>query len=250
MATQKCAICGAEVNLLQQQKLIDGSYICRKNCKKIGLKPLDYVHSTLDDVKAHNAQVEKGTKIWNELLAPDKKERKSMTRFGPNVYVSEKTGLMAYVETRYKFIVFGKSEHVAVYRIADLYDYTLSKKTVMVDGKPKTDSFIEYSFVDTPGMANFDQPVSGEKEYTKIKKYYDTFFGIQDTIGNFINKGKAQAEAIKATVNAAKALKDGGDGEAEAGAAADAVEKMLKGDRTKWIELANKSLSPYGGTTF
>ena len=52
----KCAICGAEINLIQTQKLADGNCICRKNCRKNGFKEYDYVHGNLPGVKAHLAQ--------------------------------------------------------------------------------------------------------------------------------------------------------------------------------------------------
>ena len=29
----KCGICGADINLMQTQKLADGNCICRKNCR-------------------------------------------------------------------------------------------------------------------------------------------------------------------------------------------------------------------------
>ena len=34
----KCAICGADINLIQTQRLADGSCICRKNCRQKGFK--------------------------------------------------------------------------------------------------------------------------------------------------------------------------------------------------------------------
>lgn len=247
---QTCAICGAEINLVQQVKLRDGNFICRGTCKKLGFKTFDYQHMTLDDVKAHIAQVEKGTKIWNELMAPDKAKRKSMKRWNSSVYVAEDLGLMANVETNYKFIVFGKSEKVCVYRIADLFDYTFDKQTKIVDGKPQSDYYIQYSFSNTPGMANFDVKTSGEASYKAAKKYYDTLFGIQDTLGNFMNKSKAQLDALKAAADVAKAMKDGGDVDASAENAAAALGKVLKGDRQKWIDLAEKSLAAYGGSPF
>ena len=40
MANQ-CAICGADINLIQTQKLSDGNCICRKNCRKKGFKVYD-----------------------------------------------------------------------------------------------------------------------------------------------------------------------------------------------------------------
>lgn len=39
----KCAICGADINLIQTQRLADGSCICRKNCRQKGFKVYDYV---------------------------------------------------------------------------------------------------------------------------------------------------------------------------------------------------------------
>ena len=47
----KCAICGAEINLVQTQKLADGNCICRKNCRSKGMKAFDYVHANLPSVQ-------------------------------------------------------------------------------------------------------------------------------------------------------------------------------------------------------
>ena len=69
MANQ-CAICGADINLIQTQKLSDGNCICRKNCRKKGFKSYDYVHSNLPGVKAHLAQAERGTKLWEHYFIP------------------------------------------------------------------------------------------------------------------------------------------------------------------------------------
>ena len=114
MAKHNCAICGAEVGLMSGQKLADGNYICRKVCIKKTLKYFDCIPATLDDVTAHIAQVEKGTKIWNELLLPLKKSKnkdEKLKQLGTgNLYVSPSTGLVALVETNYKFIIFGKTQ--------------------------------------------------------------------------------------------------------------------------------------------
>lgn len=74
MANQ-CAICGADINLIQTQKLSDGNCICRKNCRKKGFKVYDYVHSNLPSVKAHLAQVERGTKLWDTISFRGRKQR-------------------------------------------------------------------------------------------------------------------------------------------------------------------------------
>ena len=48
MAKHNCAICGAEVGLLSEQKLADGNYICRKVCSKKTFKlTLEYAKKKL-----------------------------------------------------------------------------------------------------------------------------------------------------------------------------------------------------------
>ena len=104
--------------MVSEQKLADGNFICRKVCSKKTFKIFDKVHATLGDVTAHIEQVEKGTRIWNELLLPLKKAKdktqklKCLGAGGPLLYVSPSTGLVALVETNYKFIVFGKTQRL------------------------------------------------------------------------------------------------------------------------------------------
>lgn len=105
----KCAICGAEINLFQTQKLADGNCICRKTCRKKGFKTYDYVHANLYGVQAHLAQVERGTKLWEHYFVPRKKikdKTKKLKRFGSPLYVAEDIGLMAYIQNDYKFMMF------------------------------------------------------------------------------------------------------------------------------------------------
>ena len=81
----KCGICGADINLMQTQKLADGNCICRKNCRSRGFKVYDYVHGNLPGVKAHLAQVERGTKLWEHYFVPrlkTKDKTQKLTRFG------------------------------------------------------------------------------------------------------------------------------------------------------------------------
>ena len=70
MAKHTCAICGAEIGLISAQKLADGSYICRKNCRKKLFKTFDCVPASLQDVTDHIAQIEWGTKVWNQIFVP------------------------------------------------------------------------------------------------------------------------------------------------------------------------------------
>ena len=49
---------------------------------------------------------------------------------GPLLYASATTGLVALIETRYKFLIFGKSQLACVYRIADLMQYDYEEETI------------------------------------------------------------------------------------------------------------------------
>ncbi len=136
MAKHNCAICGAEIGLLAEQKLGDGNYICRKNCRKKLFKVFDCIPASLQEVKAHIAQIEYGTKVWNQIFVPLKKtkvrEEKLRQIYGVKdclVYVSPSTGLIAFNETRYKFMFFGKTEYACVYRVADLVTYEYESET-------------------------------------------------------------------------------------------------------------------------
>ena len=252
MAPKNCAICGAQVNLVQQQKLADGNYICRKTCAKRTMKDFDLVHVMLEDVQAHIKQFEEGTKIYNQLFIPIKKKLKKPGK--SNVVVAEELGLMAKLKPHYKFFVFGKYNLACVYRIADLYGYELEEGTKVGMGNvaagqksnqlQKTRN-VHYYFWDTPGMSDFLSNL-GTQSHPKVQKYYDSLFGIQKTLGNIKNTWKNQMSAIKAVGSAVKSTVDGKeDISAEAEAAAIALERAQYGDRSEWIAKAEAALSKY-----
>lgn len=250
MAKHNCAICGAEVGLMSGQKLADGNYICRKVCRKKTLKYFDCVPATLDDVTSHIAQVEKGTKIWSELLLPLKKSKnkdEKLKQLGTgNLYVSPSTGLVALVEARYKFIVFGKSEFACVYRLADLVQYDYDEEVVKnSEGKEEKKSFCVMAFRNTAGLYEFRLPVRGQKDYESTAKYFDTLFGIQKTLGNSFKNAKRQMDAIKSFAAAAKAAADGTLDEEQATSTIGALDASVYGDRTEWIKKADKALAAF-----
>ena len=252
MAKHNCAICGAEVGLMSEQKLADGNYICRKVCSKKTFKNFDKVSATLGDVTAHIEQIEKGTRIWNELLLPLKKSKNKDEKLklfgvgGPLLYVSPSTGLMALVETRYKIFIFGKSELACVYRIADLVQYDYEEETVKnSDGKMEKKEFCAMVFKDTTGMHSFRLEMANSKSYESAAKYFDTLFGIQRTLGNSFKNAKRQLDAIKSVANTVKAAANGTLDEAQAAETVDAVGAYLQGDRTQWIAKADAALAPY-----
>ena len=252
MAKHNCAICGAEVSLLSEQKLADGNYICRKVCSKKTFKIFDKVAATLGDVTAHIEQIEKGTRIWNEVLLPlksskNKEEKlKAMGVGGPLLYASPTTGLVALVETRYKFFIFGKYYRACVYRLADLVKYDFEDKIVTgSDGKMDKKEYCVMSFKETNGLHTFPLEVSGKKGYQEVAKYFDTLFGIQKTLGNSFKNAKRQLDAIKGAASIVKGAASGTMDEQQAAEAVGAVDAYFMGDRTEWIKKADAALAPY-----
>lgn len=252
MTKHNCAICGAEIGLVSEQKLADGNFICRKVCSKKTFKIYDKVNATLGDVTAHIEQVEKGTRIWNELLLPlkkakDKKQKlKCLGTGGPLLYVSPSTGLVALVETNYKFFLFGKTQKACVYRLADLIQYTYEEEKVKgSDGKMETKKYCAMMFKDTAGMYGFHLGVSNSQSYDSIAKYFDTLFGIQKTLRNSFKNAKRQMDAIKSVTSAAKAAAAGTLDEEQAAATVGALDASVYGDRTEWIKKADEALAAF-----
>ncbi len=244
---QKCAICGAEINVFQSQKLADGNYLCRKNCKKIGMKTFDYIHATLPVVLDHNAQVEEGTRIFNELFVPRMKTKdktKKLKRLSAQLFVAPDLGLMALAESDYKFFIFGKYwKKACVFRTGDLYNYQEEKATRMNNGKPETDTFMHFAFINTPGMSDFYDKCDSDRE---VVKYFNSVFGIEKSLKNIGNTWKNQINAVKTSVAAAKAAINGEeDAESKAAAAITSLDVMQYGDRTELNAKADAALAAF-----
>ncbi|MBQ2741695.1 MAG: DUF4428 domain-containing protein [Oscillospiraceae bacterium] len=248
MAKHTCAICGAEVGLLSEQKLADGNYICRKVCSKKCLKIFDKVEATLDSVNSHIAQVEFGTKAWEQIFVPltkTKVKEEKMKRFGKNgeLYVSPSTGLVAITENRYKIFIFGKTTLACVYRLADLYGYDYESEEVKnSEGKTETKHFCILTFHNTPGMYQVRMEIRAG-EFESMAKYFDTQFGIQKTLGNIRNTFKQQMDAAKAIAGAIGAIKDGTMDESKAAETVETLDAAQYGDRTEWIAKADAALA-------
>lgn len=249
MAKHTCAICGAELNLISEQKLADGNFICRKVCSKKTLKLFDKVEATLDSVNAHIEQVEFGTKAWNQIFVPLKKAKakeEKLKYFGQNgaLCVSPSTGLVAVTENRYKIFIFGKTTLACVYRLADLYGYNYESEEVKTsDGKTETKHFCVLLFWNTPGMYQVRLPLRTSREFDDMAKYFDTKFGIQKTLGNIKNTWKQQVNAFKAVAGAVSAVKDGTMNEEKAQETMEVLDVATYGDRTEWIAKADAALA-------
>jgi len=249
MAKHTCAICGAEVSLLTEQKLADGNFICRKTCAKKCMKLFDKVEATLPSVNDHIEQVLFGTKVWNQIFVPltkTKVKEEKLKRFGRNgeLYVSPSTGLVALTENRYKIFIFGKTTIACVYRLADLYGYNYESEDVKnSDGKMETKHFCVLLFNNTPGLYQVRLEIRGVADFNDMTKYFDTQFGIQKTLGNIKNTWKQQMNAMKAVAGAVKAVKDGTLNETVAENAVGALDAAQYGDRTEWIAKADAALA-------
>ncbi|MBR1797447.1 MAG: hypothetical protein IJ757_05510 [Clostridiales bacterium] len=247
----KCAICGADINLVQQQKLADGNYICRKTCQKKGMKAyFDFIHSDLGQVQDHIKQVEVGTKIFNDVFVPAIKGPKKARpkQYGTGIFVLEDQGLMALARPDYKYFIFGKYyPQACVFRLGDLRGYEPTKITKKPDGTAadQNKKYIHFSFMNTMGLCDFDYEYSGDAK--KLAKDFDTIFGIQKTLGNIKNTWKSQIDATKAVVDAAKAVASGDEAsyEDKGTAAAEALDVAIYGDRTELNRKADAVLSKY-----
>jgi len=248
MAKHTCSICGAELNLITEQKLADGNFICRKVCSKKCLKIFNKVEATLDSVNSHIEQVEYGTKVWNQIFVPltkTKVKEEKLKRFGKNgeLYVSPSTGLVALTENRYKIFIFGKTTIACVYRLADLYGYDYESEVVKnSEGKEETKHYCVLMFNNTPGLYEVRLEVRA-REYEDMEKYFNTLFGIQKTLGNIKNTWKQQINAAKAVADAVKAVKDGTVDETVAENTIGALDAAQYGDRTEWIAKADAALA-------
>ena len=253
MAKHNCAICGAEIGLLSEQKLVDGNFICRKVCSKKTFKIFDKVEATLGDVTAHIEQIEKGTKIWEAIFVPlmkiknkEEKLRQIYGLKGVQGYVSPSTGLMALIENRYKIFVFGKTTMACVYRVADLYGYDYDCETVRnAEGKEEQKHFCTFLFRNTTGMYAPRIEIGSMTDFIEIEKYFNNLFGIQKTLRNSLNNAKRQMNAIKAFAGAVKAASDGTLDAQQAAATADAMDASTYGDRTEWIRKADAALAAF-----
>lgn len=249
MAKKVCAICGAEIGLLAQKHLADKNCICRKVCAKRCLKLFDFVPATLDQVQAHIAQVEFGTKVWEQIFVPllsTKNKEEKIKDFGQYgmLRVSPSTGLMALIQNDYKFFIFGKTTRACVYRIADLYSYEYeSEVTKDSEGKEVTHHYCVLGFVGVEGLNVIRMPISSVADFNSIDKYFDKLFGIQKTLGNVVNTAKSQFRAAQAMVEAVKAAKSGEQVEEKGAAAIGALDAAIHGDRTVWIQKADAALA-------
>lgn len=246
-----CAICGAEVNLIKGQKLADGNYICRKNCRSKCMKLFDCVHADLNQVQAHIAQVEKGTKLYEHYFVEQKKERSKdknnkLHNFWGKILVAPDIGLMAIIQVNYKFMFFGKSTRACVYRIADLCDYEYEEEKKTTSKGIETVRSMYISFVNAEGMFDCRIPLGSVTAYKDFMQYFNKLFKIEKTFKNAKNNLKSHINAVKSTDAGVKAMMSGADNaEEKVATAAKAIDAAVLGDRTELERRADEALAAF-----
>ena len=135
-----------------------------------------------------------------------------------------------------------------VYRIADLRSYQYEEEVVRNGDKTEKKSMARLGFINTEGLYEFVLTMNNIKEYEKMKKYFDTLFGIQNTLGNAANVWKQQMAAVKdITVGFHAAVRGEADAEAKAEQAINSLDAAIYGDRTEWIQRADAALAAFNG---
>lgn len=240
-----CAICGATINVLQSQKLMDGNYICTKGCRAKGLKYYDYVHSDLDNVKDHIHQTEVGTQIWQDLMEPLKKTRdknQKMQSFGP-IYIAPSLGLGAVTEARGG--LFNTKVYACVYRLENLQIYKTENMPARTSGSDKDKKCVHLGFVHTKGLNDVYIPFDDETRCHQCVDYLNKLFGLDDSFRSGIKKSVTQFKATKSMWDLAKAKKNGENLEEKAKETVDAFGATIIGDRTQFKDAADQALANY-----
>ena len=84
------------------------------------------------------------------------------------------------------------------------------------------------------------------KDFEKLKKHFDTLFGIQNTLGNASKVWKQQMTAVKdISKGFSAAVRGEADADAKAAQAVDSLDTAIYGDRTEWIRKADAALAAF-----
>ena len=252
MAKQECKNCGAVVGLLQQIKLNDGNYICRKCASKVHplFEPVN--QRTFELYKEHLKQLEEGQLLYEKLFVPRKKhadKSKRLKKIG-GLEVAKDIGLIAAVKKRGGFLFWGGVNYYMVFRLADLFEYEYSKETSFdINNKKNEKHFVNYAFWDTPGCSDFRVEVIGETFFINAAKYFNECFGLKRDIV-VDDSWKKQIDNIKTAAKSIKSLFTGKTEEAktdEVVAMTEEQKKQLYGDRTEWIAKADIAIKEAKG---
>ena len=248
MAKQVCNNCSAEVGFIQQIKMRDGNYVCRK-CAKITHPLFEPVNiRTLPAFTEHLKQLEEGQVLYEKLFIPRKKpadKAMKLKKLGGGIEVAEDIGLMGMVKKRGGFLFWGGTNYYMVFRLADLFKYKYSADRTISDGKATVKHFIKLGFWETPGCDECRIELLSESAYLKAAKYFNACFGLKRDVS--INAWKEQMADIKAAAKGIKTLLSGSadDGAKEEAAEqlSEAAKKQLYGDRTEWIAKADAAIT-------
>ena len=251
MAKQVCESCKASVGLLQQIKMMDGKYICRK-CADIThpyFAPAS--ERTFSMYQEHLKQLEMGKLLYDKLFIPRKKPAdKSMKlkKFGGGcIEVANDIGLMALVAKRGGFLFWGGENYYMVFRLGDLYKYDYScMLTGGSDsrGKSNKKDFINLGFWDTTGCDEVKIEMPYDSSVVDAAKYFDQCFGLKRDYKAMFSVWKNQIGDLKKAFQKVKTSFSGKTDESEDSAKhlTQAERFQRYGDRTEWLAKADAAI--------
>ena len=244
MAKHVCNHCGAEVGLLQQIKMRDGNYICRKCAGKTHPLFVPANEKTFSMFQEHLKQLETGKVLYEKLFVPRKKsadKAMQLDRLSAGIEVAKDIGLLAVVRKRGGFFIWGGTPYYMVFRLGDLFRYEYSsERSKSADGKTQVKHYIQFAFWDTPGCDEFRVNITNERTYTLAAKYFNQCFGIQRDVRSVGDMFRG----VKTLMS-----KDA-DNKAKEGAVEELTQTakiQLYGDRTEWIAKANAAIQSITG---
>ena len=183
MTKHRCAICGAEVGLLQQIKLRDNHFVCGRCAARTHPLFTPVNVKTLLMFQEHLKQLEAGKVLYETLFVPRKRgadNSMKLKSLSAGMEVAEDIGLFSITRKRGGFLFWSGTPYYMVFCLADLFKYDYSSETKTgSDGKTEIKHYINFSFRNTPGLDAVKVNVVNERTYTLAAKYFNECFGIQ-----------------------------------------------------------------------
>jgi len=245
MAKQVCEICNAEVGFLQQVKMRDDNYVCNKCAGKTHplFEPVNV--RTLQLFNEHRKQLEDGKILYEKLFVPRKnaaEKAQKLKKFSGGMEVAKDIGLISVSGKRGGFLFWGGTPYYMVFRIADLYKYDYSSVTTRSsDGKTVTKHYINFIFLETPGLDRFRIDLFNTAGFVSTAGFFDECFGIKRDLRSLTNPLKNQIANVKTAVQGIKTLLSG-DKEVFVEQMWQAEIDQLYGERAEWIAKAETAI--------
>lgn len=248
LGKEPCAVCGKITTIVGRHELGDYSLVCRE-CMKKAAPYFNGKESSLEDLKAHNTQLENGAKLYEKYFNKNKKAKKFFkARFVREVVVDPVTALICVRQRRGGFLMFGGTWYNTVFRIADFEGSTHKVLIKPEDGKQAGARYAALKFHNVEGLSSVKfWNVSGG-ENTAFIKFINKSMGLTGLKGlkNTFDAAKAKGAAIGDLVNTAKEAAANKDDEAAVAQAQELaraqMDEVFYAGREELIEKADAAI--------